>query len=190
MSDGPHKSLGMRSGWKKFAKRCDFASYEADQRTEALCEALAGDWQAERCNEFIDEIRGVLNAGSQGNLFENVESRLEALKKISGAGYPLRRTLLDNVEQSIEQGLSVADAIFEGTKNTAVDWSLRGMRDVDEHYKLKSTDRRAAKVRGHIEECISQHSYDGLTRSLLKIDGGSSQRPRKRDSLDDGVRLP
>lgn len=189
MSDGPHKSLGMRSGWKKFANRCDFASYEADQRNEALGEALAGDWQAERCNEFMDEIRAALNAGPQGNLFETPESRLEALKDISGAGYPLRRMLLDNIEQSIEQGRSVDDAIFGGTKNTLIDRSLRGMRDVDEHYKLKSTDRRAAKVRGRIEECISQHSYVGLTRSLLKIGGSSSPPSPKRDSLDDGVRL-
>jgi hypothetical protein len=35
MSDGPHKSLGMRPGWKRFAKRSDKAAYERDQVAEA-----------------------------------------------------------------------------------------------------------------------------------------------------------
>lgn len=189
MSDGPHKSLGMRSGWKKFTKRCDFASYEADQRTEALSEALAEDWRAERCDQFIDEVRNVLNAGQQGNLFETIESRLDALKDISGAGYPMRRLLLDNIEQAVSRDLVPGEAILEGTKNTLLDVSLRGIRNVEEHYQLKCTDRRAAKVRIHMEGCVTQHPYDGLSRSLLKMDGGASPYPSKRDSLDEGVRL-
>lgn len=191
MSDGPHKSLGMRPGWKKFAKRADKAAYEPEQVKEALPDALVDDWRAERCGELVDQIRTALDDERQAELFDqNNEGRLGALKNITGAGYPLRRMLLDNIEQAVERGLPTDEAILEGTKNTLQDRSLRGLRDVEEHYKLKSTDKRAARVRARMESGHALTSFDRLARTLLKIDGGSpSPSPAKRDGLDEGVRL-
>jgi hypothetical protein len=190
MSDGPHKSLGMRPGWKKFAKRGDHAAYERDQVAEALPDALGDDWSAGRCNKLIAEIRAVLGDGRQTQLFENKESRLEALKKVTGAGYPLRRMLLDNIEQAVESGLATNDAILEGTKNTLQDRSLRGIREVEEHFQRKSTDKRAAKVRSRMEDGVAHTSMDTLARRLLKMDSPTtSPSPAKRDGLDEGVRL-
>jgi hypothetical protein len=75
MSDGPHKSLGMRPGWKKFAKRADKAAYEPDQVKEALPDALGDDWRAERCGEA----RGKLN-----RLLEQHEKEWKAFMKSLG----------------------------------------------------------------------------------------------------------
>ena len=191
MSDGPHKSLGMRPGWKKFAKRADKAAYEPDQVAEALPDALGDDWRAERCGALVDEIRATLDDRRQAQLFDqNNEGRLAALKNVTGAGYPLRRLLLDNIEQAVESGLATNDAILEGTKNTLQDRSLRGLREVEEHYQRESTDKRAAKVRDRMESGHAQTSFDGLARNLLKTEGSSpSPSPAKRDGLDEGVRL-
>jgi hypothetical protein len=98
--------------------------------------------------------------------------------------------LLDNIEQAVERGLPTNEAILEGTKNTLQDRSLRGLREVEEHYQRKSTDKRTAKVRSRMESGHAQTSFDGLARTLLKIDGGSPpSAPAKRDGLDEGVRL-
>ena len=48
MSDGPHKSLPMRVGWKKFAKCADKAAFEPDQLADLAIPALEGDWRPER----------------------------------------------------------------------------------------------------------------------------------------------
>jgi hypothetical protein len=98
--------------------------------------------------------------------------------------------LLDNIEQAVESGLPTNEAILEGTKNTLLDRSLRGIREVEEHYQRESTDKRAAKVRGRMEDGVAQTSMDTLARRLLKIDGpSSSPPPAKRDGLNEGVRL-
>jgi len=180
----------MRPGWKKFAKRADKAAYEPDQVKEALPDALVDDWRAERCGELVDQIRAALDDGRQAQLFDqNNEGRLGALKNITGAGYPLRRMLLDNIEQAVESGLTTNEAILEGTKNTLQDRSLRGLREVEEHYQRES-HKRAAKVRDRMESGHAQTSFDGLARNLLKIEASSpSPSPAKRDGLDEGVRL-
>jgi hypothetical protein len=189
MSDGPHKSLGMRPGWKKFAKRGDKAAYDCDQVAEALPDALIDDWRAERCSELIDRIKAVLKDGQRHLFDQNDDGRLEALRGVSGVGYPLRMMLLDNIEQCIERGLATPDAILEGSKNTLQDRALRGIREVEEHWQRESTDRRAAKVRQRLEEGTAQTSMDALARRLLKIDPPSSSSPPTRDGLEDGPRL-
>ena len=44
MSDGPHKSLNMKPGWKKVAERADLAAFEPEQVSEKLMSALQDDW--------------------------------------------------------------------------------------------------------------------------------------------------
>ena len=82
MSDGPHKSLGMRPGWKKFAKRADKAAYEPDQVEEALPDALGDDWRAERCGELVDEIRAALDDGRQRSSSTRITKAGSAPSKI------------------------------------------------------------------------------------------------------------
>lgn len=190
MSDGPHKSLGMRPGWKKFAKRADKAAYEPDQVADALPDALEEDWRAERCNEFAQEIRDVLGDGRQIQLFtQEVEGKLDDLKKVTGAGYPLRRMLLEAVQQSIESG-KPTDPLLEGTVNALHNLTARGIRQVEEHYQRESTNKRADKVRSRMESGAGQTSLESVARRLLKIDGGSSPpSANKHNDLDDGVRI-
>lgn len=191
MSDGPHKSLGMRKGWNKFAERADKPVYEQDQVAEALHAALAGDWRAERCDKFVDEIRKAIgdDGQKQKQLFEkDKKSKLDALKKLTGAGYRLRRMLLDNAQLALESG-STADTILEATKNTILDGAGRGIRDVEEHWRRKTTERRTARVRDRLENCVTPQAIDSIARKLLKMDSAVSPAPVKRDGLDEGVRL-
>ncbi len=41
MSDGPHRSLNMRRGWKRFAKRADKEAYAPEEVCDAIPAALA-----------------------------------------------------------------------------------------------------------------------------------------------------
>ena len=44
MSDGPHRSLGLRRPWRKLAKLCDNAAYAPAEVTHAATAALVSDF--------------------------------------------------------------------------------------------------------------------------------------------------
>jgi len=191
MSDGPHRSLPMRQGWRNLAERGDKKAFEPDQVTDAVPEALGDDWRAERCDDLVREMQTLLGDNPQGSLFgQKKEDTVDALKKVSGAGYQLRRLLLDAVAQAVDDGLVGAEAVLEGTTNALGIRCGAGVRQVEEHYLRKSTERRAANVRSRIENGAALSDFRAIARRLLKVDGGSSAPPaKKHDSLDDGVRL-
>ena len=88
MSDGPHKSLPMRAGWKKFAERADKAAYDPEQVADLAIPALEGDWR-EEVAPHIDSLRKALGDGRQGLLFgEQRTAELKALKRLN-PGAPL-----------------------------------------------------------------------------------------------------
>ena len=81
MSDGPHKSLPMRRGWKKFSARADKAVFERDQVADAVGPALEGDWKQDVA-PHLAAIRDVVGDSEQASLFvDQSASELEALKR-------------------------------------------------------------------------------------------------------------
>ena len=68
MSDGPHRSLNMRRGWKQLAKCADNIAFSTEEIRNALSSALADDWREEVPGDICQQLQTILNKG-QGFLF-------------------------------------------------------------------------------------------------------------------------
>ena len=191
MSDGPLRSLPMRPGWRKLAERADTAAFEREEIVEAIPPALAGDWRKERCAELLRGLLTVLGNSEQGSLAfaETKAEELEKLSKLSGAGSPMRKRLLDYVWQAIDEGKCGRHALEEGIANALADQCAAGIRQVEEH--LRGTAKhRAANVRKRLEDAACRADLKAMARDLVKSDARLSAAPlKKNDDLDDGVRL-
>jgi hypothetical protein len=190
MSDGPHKSLPMRTNWRKLAERAANHNFQSDEIAEAIPAALTGDWEDEGCDELVRQLRVVLNDDRQGTLFDQpVEEKLEALNKISGSGFPLRRLVLECVTQEVESGVLDSNAVSNGVERALGERLARGTLQVEEHYR-RSTDEGADRVRHSIQNAALQTSLSEITNRLLKTGDKSGNPPSsKKDGLDDGVPL-
>lgn len=189
MSDGPHRSLNMRRGWKRFAERADKKAYAVDEVCAALPKALEQDWRAEIPKSLCKRIRESISP-EQGSLFSDSQlSGLRALRR-QFAGSPLASVLLDCVSEAIGSGLTGEDALTAAATNALSDRAARGARQVEEHFRRKSTEPRATHVRERLEQGIAAADINALARRLL---GPSSKNQvsnvSKQTGLDDGVRL-
>ena len=188
MSDGPHRSLPMRKGWKKLAERGDRNLHTVEQIREAVPLALGDDWRAERCDDFMKQVKDVLVVTDQNTLFRpSKDDTIEALKKLPGSGYPLRRMLVNSLLQSVDDGHTGEEALVKGTADALAVRCSAGARHVEEHYLRASSERRATNVRSRIEEGASSADFDAIARQFCKLDKPAT--PKKYDGLDEGVSL-
>ena len=189
MSDGPHRSLPMRPGWKKLAERAGNAASSAEEVRDAVPAALEGDWHKEIQGSLVREVRKILS-DSQTDFFYNQRTeKLELLQK-EAAGYPLAVLFLTYATQAVAGGLSGDKALEEAASQALADCATRGARQVEEHYYRKATQSHAADVRRRIESGIEGSDIAMITRRLVGIDKSEQpQRSAKRTGLDDGVQL-
>lgn len=189
MSDGPHRSLNMRRGWKRLAERAANHAFEPAEICNAVIPALAQDWRKEIPADLARGITGVLE-GQQTSLFNDQKlSQLEGLRPLA-AGHSLGQVFLDCAIELARNGRTGSDASVEAATNALAVRASCGARQVEEHYCRKSTTTRAQNVRGRIEEGIASASLDGLARALLNPDSGCAlPTSGKQQGLDDGVRL-
>ena len=188
MSDGPHRSLNMPSGWKKLAERADNEAYAPEEVCDALPEALKQDWRAEVPDSVTNQVRDILD--SQNSLFG--DERAERLEALRGevAGYNLASTFLDYAIQETGRGHSGPEALEESVSAALSDRAARGARQVEEHYYRKTTQGRATYVRERIEIGVAQSNMASIAGRLVGInDGRGLQRLAKQTGLDDGVQL-
>lgn len=189
MSDGPHKSLNMRRGWKRFAENADEAAFSPEEVCDAIPTALIQDWRAENLPSLIRQMREFLH-DSQTFLFGNQHiEKLEALRN-EDAGYPLSSTLLDCAVQAVADGKIGEGAITEATAAMLMDRTARGIRQVEEHYCRKSSSTRSVNVRERMNEGATRTDFTQLAKSFLGT--GSAERlkqPAKQSGLDEGVSL-
>jgi hypothetical protein len=189
MSDGPHRSLRMRPGWKRLAERADNAAYGPEEVSNALIPALEEDCDAELPPDFI-VAPGNVCGEQDGSLFkEDLAPQLEPLRGAAGSGIGL--VILEHAIQLSERGELGSQAALKATAAALMDRAARGNRQVEEHYCRKSTQPRALNVREKIEQGIgsARPEIDKLARRLLKFDTGPSPRLPKFSGLDDGVRF-
>src|ERR1700730_3766531 len=102
MSDGPHRSLPMRRGWKRVAESADNHAFGTDEIRDAILPALEEDCRGEISPEFFSSLRRVC-ADQEASLFKNdVAPSLEALRNAAGAG--LARVVLNYALQQAARG--------------------------------------------------------------------------------------
>ncbi|MEP6827312.1 MAG: hypothetical protein ABJA10_04495 [Aestuariivirga sp.] len=192
MSDGPHKSLNMRPGWKKLAERADLAAFEPEQVADQLMPALRDDWIEDGCDELVRRIRELVGDTRQASLQDdNKAGELESARRELSAGHGLKRLVLDSVIQAFDTGRDGSDALQQGIHSAVTELAARGARQVEEHYIRKSNEERATNVRTRINEAIERAPIGDFARRAA---GLQSQIPlaktQKQQTLDDGVSLP
>jgi hypothetical protein len=179
----------MRRGWKKFSARADKAVFERDQVADAVGPALEGDWKQDVA-PHLAAIRDVVGDSEQASLFvDQSASELEALKRLN-PGNSLWRALIDNVIQAVLAGRAGPDALLDGAQAALLDRAARGVCQVEEHWLRKTSEARTERVRARMMDGIASAPIQVLARRLLGFESSNeTDRPQKRDGLDDGVRL-
>lgn len=188
MSDGPHKSLRMRRGWKRVAEWADNSAFEGEEVQEAIITALDGDCRSEITPDFMTRLIDVCD-GQALSLFGNALALgLEGLRPV--ARYGMERVVLEFAIQTSEGGVRGTDIPVKAVVDALIDRLARNARQVEEHYCRRSNLPRAGRVRQRIERGADRETLERLARGILKREPGSQDRPSaKRDGLDDGVRL-
>ena len=189
MSDGPHRSLGMPSGWKKLAERADNKAFAPEEVRDALPAALEQDWRTEVPDILRREVRKILGDRQSLIFSEQRSQQLEGLRRES-AGHNLGNVFLDYAIQAADRDRCGDEAVGEAIVQTLSDRATRGARQVEEHYYRKSTQHRAAHVRKRIETGVTQLDMTGIAMHLNGT--GRFKGPRrlpKHIGIDEGVRL-
>ena len=187
MSDGPHRSLPMRPGWKKVAEYAANEAFATNEICDVIVAAFEQDCRKDIPASLVSCIQDVLGGAT---LFS--EDNVWALEDLrpSVAGCAMSNALLDHVIYAVGDGKSGDAALQEAIHRTATDWSARCARQVEEHYLREASTENAKNVRSRIEDAIQQASFSACVGRLL--DSGSSkpsQQIVKRDGLDDGAPL-
>jgi hypothetical protein len=190
MSDGPHRSLPMRSGWKRVAERGANSAFSEDEINRAIIPALKQDCRNEMSPEFVTAICAEFQQQQQTSLFadDTVSSRIEALRPVAGSG--IGRTFLDNVIHLSASDAAGLDVLAVALTTALKDRAARGARQVEEHYLRTSGGVGLVNPRARIEGAIASSPLQALAREILRIERGSPTGPPLRQiGLDDGVEL-
>jgi hypothetical protein len=188
MSDGPHRSLPMRRGWKRVAEYGDNRACAPEEIGDAIIPALEQDCRDEMAPKFIDALYKTFRDQESSLFKDQIGPQLEALRGIAGHG--IGRIMLEHGIQISATGKVGIDALLGAAENALTDRAARGARQVEEHFCRKSNQPRGTAVRARIEEAIRSAPLAGLARQIFRIDPRSSPRAtRKQQGLDDGVRL-
>ena len=189
MSDGPHRSLNMRRGWKRLSERADDRAFEPEEVREALPTALEQDWHAEIPQNLCRQIRTIMYDPQSSFFPDQKVERLEALRD-GRVVHPFGSVFLDCSIHEVTRGLTGEEAVRAAGAGALLDRATRGARQVEEHYRRKSTSNRALDVRGRIEDGISRSNFSALVARLIGTENAEdSLTSGKRTGLDDGVRI-
>lgn len=182
MSDGPHKSLPMRPGWKRFAERAYKPAFSIEEIREAVPAALKGDWQEENMPGFVAELAHLFE--SQLDFFCDQTVKLEGLRK-AAYGSPFRCALLDYAIQVATNDHSGGEeGCMEAVRQALSDCVDRGARQVEEHYYRRPRENDAVDVRGRVENAIAGLDIAAVARRLCGIDRNEQfQSSRNRRPL-------
>jgi len=188
MSDGPHRTLPMRKGWKHLVKRAYRDASSDDDVLEALPQALHDDCREEIPDELLSTLESALGQQKQAHLFEDdLTTSLDDLRGLA-SGYPLAQSLLDCTIDAADQSSRADLKLVDILARTLAERAVRGARQAEEHYKKEANPARAAGMRSRLDRAISQTSFSNIAAGILgnKV----AQALKHHDGLDDGVPLP
>ena len=186
MSDGPHRSLPMRPGWKKVAEYADNKNFARDQVRDAVEAAVEKDWRKDVSRALVSSIREVL--GGTTLFSEDTLRSVEDLRQ-TVSGSAMGNALLDHLACAIDGGMTGDAALRDAVVNTSVDQSARCARSVEEHYLRKSTVENSQDVRQRIEEAIQRADFNSLADRIVEPVSRHVPTVEKKDGVDDGVQI-
>ena len=186
MSDGPHRSLTMRPGWKKVAEYADNKNFACDQVRDAVEATVEKDWRKDVSRALVSSIREVL--GGMTLFSEYTLPSIEELRK-TVSGSAMGNALLDHLAYAVAAGTTGDAALREAVVNTSVDQSARCARSVEEHYLRKSTVENSQDVRQRIEEAIKKADFNSLADRIVEPVSRHVPTVEKKDGVDDGVEI-
>lgn len=187
MSDGPHKSLPMRSHWKRLAERADKAAYSVHEVSEALPAAL----QQEFREAPLKKLKKALGVDNQGMLFTVQDPKeLDALRA-ECPGSAAGNALIDCAKEAVASGLSGEAACEQALANALDECSRSAFRGIEEHYYRKAPDYRAQFVRSRLDEGRSRCDINSLAKDMLNAPpkGSHGRTLSKHGGLDEGPEL-
>lgn len=189
MSDGPHRSLPLRPGWRRVAETADNKASTPDEIAERVPAALNEDWNQEVPRRLVTGTRKILT-DTQGTLFATDKmEQLQALRP-DCAGAPLGAVLLDHAVEVAAAGMNGPEAMVKAVEGALIDRAANSCRQVEEHYYRETSLQRSGNVRKRIEDGIRQAPINALAHSLSGYSAGPGvMRPKKRPGLDEGVEL-
>src|SRR5215472_10713054 len=107
MSDGPHRSLPMRLGWRRVAESADNEAFGYDEIRDAIPPALEQDCRGEMSPEFISSFKRVCEEQASALFKDGLGAALEGLRKDAKPG--LERTALDYAAKAACNGGNAGD---------------------------------------------------------------------------------
>ncbi len=189
MSDGPHKTLNMRPGWKRLVRRADKAANQQGEVAECVLPALSKDWIGETRAHYLQQVGQYLGCGSEPLLFAADPSEHARLRQ--GASSTFEALVADHAIDAVLAGKSGKEAFTLVVNNSLNEWSVRATLQVEEHYQRESNPGRARHVRGRIQSAISANAagIQGLAQSIVNGTKLPTRVPSKRKGLEEGPRL-
>jgi len=189
MSDGPHRSLPMRRGWKRVAKCGDNKAFSLEEVSTSIVSALEEDSRDELDSGFVEGLYDLCREPEASLFKDQFGPQLEGLREAAGHG--LGRIALEHAILLSENGEKRTAIAEQALKHAFKDRAARGARQVEEHYCRESSPSHANDVRGRIENAIENcdPAFNALARRILHIDSGGTSSPIRQQGLDDGVRL-
>src|SRR5258705_11007861 len=113
MSDGPHRSLPMRPGWKGVAECGDNRAFAPEEISNAIIPALEQDCRAEINPKLVEAICGMFRDQDASLFKDQMGPQLDALRADAGCG--IGRVILDYAIQVSESGETGLAALLEAT---------------------------------------------------------------------------
>jgi hypothetical protein len=190
MSDGPHRSLPMRPGWKRAAERADTPAYSVTEVSDAICQAVKQDWRAEISHACVRRLGQIFNDQQLPLLGDLGAADFAILRRsLDGAG-SLGGVLIDCAQEVLASGGTGAEGLREAIANALNDRQQRSARQIEECY-LRNSATRGINMRERLAEAMSHASLDGILHRVLRIgDRPAARSSDKQQGLDDGVTLP
>lgn len=191
MSDGPHRSLPLNRGWRKFAEHADNKAYSADEVRSAVPSALEGDWRSDISQSLFNGIRDVLGDTSQGSLLS--DSKIEQLNMMRavGVGNNFANTLIDCAEDAVRQGLFGNQAVQHAVVSALLERAYAGIRSVEEHYQRHNVSGQGIlNIRERLESGVFSCPINDIAAQLSsKGRLSDNYKITKNASLSDGPPL-
>ncbi len=188
MSDGPHRSLGLRKAWKELARLADNLAYAQEEVRHAATVAISHDF-----NEVSGPLLKALEAifHGHGNSLGSIEIALQQLNEARrlAAGSVFGINAVFYSEALVSAGRLEPNAFYKAIGMAARMRGRANILAVQEHYVREATESRANHVTRRIKSAFETFSDNTLGTMLVSARIAKVRPMRKSTGLDQGVAL-